>query len=152
MQCENGRDYILLTAYNSLDSILWVLCSVILILLGPIDDGEIRLIPFANATDQGLVEIYMNGSWGTICDDYFTVDAGSVLCRQLGYAGFLKYACCSRWGQGQGKISIERIGCNGTENHILDCNINHLGNPLQLCNHREDVGIQCTGNDDFNAS
>ena len=46
--------------------------------------GMIRL-QGSNYTNEGRVEVYCNGQWGTICDDLSTNDANTI-CRQLGYS------------------------------------------------------------------
>ena len=46
--------------------------------------GMIRLIG-GTYSNQGLLEIYCNGEWGTVCDDYFGSTEAQVACRQLGY-------------------------------------------------------------------
>ena len=47
--------------------------------------GVIRLVG-SNFTDQGRVEICVNNTWGTICDNYFDSSDARVVCRQLGYS------------------------------------------------------------------
>ena len=46
--------------------------------------GQIRLIG-ETTVNQGLVEVYCNGQWGTVCDDGFGQTEADTVCRQLGY-------------------------------------------------------------------
>ena len=40
---------------------------------------------------SGRLEIFVNGEWGTICDDYFDLTDASVACKQLGYSGAIRF-------------------------------------------------------------
>ena len=53
-------------------------------------DLQIRLSG-ALYTNQGLVEVYCNGQWGTVCDDSFNQIDANTVCRQLGYTGAAQY-------------------------------------------------------------
>ena len=53
-------------------------------------DLQIRLSR-ALYTNQGLVEVYCNGQWGTVCDDGFGLTDANTVCRQLGYTGAAAY-------------------------------------------------------------
>ena len=48
-----------------------------------LSDAQIRLAGSSQAR-QGRLEIYYNGRWGTVCDDYFDDTDASVACFQLG--------------------------------------------------------------------
>ena len=47
--------------------------------------GVVRLVG-SSYTYQGRVEICVNNTWGTVCDDGFGSSDARVVCRQLGYS------------------------------------------------------------------
>ena len=44
-----------------------------------------------NYVNQGRVEVYCNGQWGTICRDGFGSFDATTVCKQLGYSGYVRY-------------------------------------------------------------
>ena len=53
--------------------------------------GEVRLFG-GRTTSEGLVEIFLNGHWGTLCTSYFGKEEGNAVCRQLGYSMLVTFA------------------------------------------------------------
>ena len=47
--------------------------------------GMVRLTN-GSFSNEGLVEVYCNGQWGTVCDDGFSSDDADTVCKQLGYS------------------------------------------------------------------
>ena len=52
--------------------------------------GMIRL-QGGNYSNEGRVEVYCNGQWGTICDDQFSGIDARTICKQLGYNSYSNY-------------------------------------------------------------
>ena len=52
--------------------------------------GMIRL-QGGRYSNEGRVEVYCNGQWGTICDDGFSSTDANTICKQLGYTGYTNY-------------------------------------------------------------
>lgn len=59
----------------------WLSCSLT---LGFVSASALRLVG-GLTTHEGRVEVFHNGSWGTICDDEVGPDEAAVICRTLGY-------------------------------------------------------------------
>jgi len=46
--------------------------------------GGIRLIG-GQSELEGTVEVCLNGTWGSVCDDFWRYEETGVVCNQLGY-------------------------------------------------------------------
>uniref|UniRef100_A0A3Q4HYE0 HHIP like 1 n=1 Tax=Neolamprologus brichardi TaxID=32507 RepID=A0A3Q4HYE0_NEOBR len=104
-----------------------------------IQKGAVRLVGDTRS-DRGRVEIYINGEWGTVCDDLWTLVNARVVCRQLGFQHALKAAKNSEFGEGKDLILLDDVQCVGTESSLLDCR--HAGVGTHNCAHYEDAGAQ----------
>ena len=92
---------------------------------------------------EGRLEVYHNGTWGTVCDDGFTDEAARVVCYSLGFGYVGREMNISRYGIGTGQIWLDDIHCSGKERHIGECS--HRGWGVHNCGHSEDVAVSCGG-------
>ncbi|XP_075280248.1 scavenger receptor cysteine-rich domain-containing protein DMBT1-like [Opisthocomus hoazin] len=107
-----------------------------------LEDPQLRLV---SGGDQcsGRVEVYHEGKWGTVCDDFFSLVSGSVVCRQLGCGEVVTVLGWSYFGPGSGDIQLDDVKCKGTESYLWDCQ--HAGWGTHNCEHNEDVSVICSG-------
>eukprot|EP01084_Bolivina_argentea_P070149 127581_1 len=124
-------------------------------------EGTIRLVNGPSGNNQlgndpykGRVEIFKNGEWGTICDD-FHVNAiqksFKVICRQLGYTTVDRYYtgdAVRPYGVGSSpqKIHLDDINCAGSELYLLECpRLFPKTSDTIYCGHSEDINVECSG-------
>ena len=88
------------------------------------------------------MEIYINGTWGTVCDDSWDLADANVVCRQLGFERALKATKSAAFGEGTGKIWMSYVGCTGSESSLRECMHRGWGNYF-FCGHDEDAGVVC---------
>ena len=53
--------------------------------------GMIRL-QGGDYSNEGRVEVYCNGQWGTICSTGFDYTDANTICKQLGYDSYSNYS------------------------------------------------------------
>lgn len=64
---------------------------------------HVRLAGEKRKHNEGRLEVFYNGEWGTVCDDDFSLYAAHIACRDLGYMEANTWAPGSKYGKGEGK-------------------------------------------------
>lgn len=67
---------------------------------------QLRLSGDKRKHNEGRVEVYYEGEWGTVCDDDFTIHNAHVVCRELGYVEAVSWSPSSKYGKGEGKRNV----------------------------------------------
>ena len=91
------------------------------------------------SNNAGRIEIYYNGTWGTVCDDDWDMNDARVVCRQLGFSYVLGAYQSSHYGQRT--ILLGDVNCFGNESSLFSCR--HAGVGNHTCSHSGDASVQC---------
>ena len=88
------------------------------------------------------MEIFYDGSWGTVCDNYWDIKDTRVVCRQLGFPYAVSAPISAHFGSGNGQVWQDNAGCKGSESTIVNCP--RSGRPMVDCSHNEDASVICS--------
>ena len=85
-----------------------------------------------------------------VCDDGWGIEAGNVVCRQLGFPGAVEVKKESYFGQEGSRFSMDNVKCQGDEATLMDC----FYRPRDDCRAEEAASVICAekqieGKDDF---
>ena len=104
-------------------------------------DGDLR-IEDGPSDNEGRLEIFHDGEWGAVCDDFFSTPDANVACKQIGYTGGRSIQ--RKWpAPGDMSIWLDDVGCTGSESRLDMCP--HPGWGQHNCAAREAVGVRCSG-------
>ena len=100
----------------------------------------VRLVG-GSSYNEGRVEVYYNGRWGTVCNDGWNDNYASLVCAQLGFGSSGRLA---DFGAGTGTILLEKVLCSINDTILASCGYYGVGITVR-CNHNDDVGVKCDG-------
>ncbi|XP_071401549.1 scavenger receptor cysteine-rich domain-containing protein DMBT1-like [Centroberyx affinis] len=103
-------------------------------------NGDMRLVN-GPSSNEGRVEVYRNGQWGTVCDDGWDIAEAQVVCRHLKFDGAKAAVAGGVYGQGSGPIWMDDLNCDGSEKALSHCGFKGWG--VSDCQHSEDAGVVC---------
>ena len=86
---------------------------------------------------EGIVEIYYQGKWTTICDESWDNVGAAVVCRQLEYdTRFgLTEASIDHYNKRSVFNTIVNISCTGEEDNLQECRFKFVENAVNFhCN------------------
>ncbi|KAF6094586.1 galectin 3 binding protein [Phyllostomus discolor] len=72
------------------------------------NDGDMRLAD-GDAANQGRVEIFYQGQWGTVCDNLWDLLDASVVCRALGFKNATEALGRAAFGPGTGPVMLDEV-------------------------------------------
>uniref|UniRef100_A0A8D2HE91 SRCR domain-containing protein n=1 Tax=Urocitellus parryii TaxID=9999 RepID=A0A8D2HE91_UROPR len=95
----------------------------------PCTDKEKLLLRGGDSECSGRVEVWHKGTWGTVCDDSWSLAEAEVVCQQLGCGSALDAPGEAAFGPGNGSIWLDEVYTLGQSD----------------CKHEEDAGVRCSG-------
>ena len=105
--------------------------------------GDVRLVGGSTLL-EGRVEVCVNETWGTVCNQGWDNSDANVACRQLGFqptnASVLPV---SLFGVGAGRIWLSNLICSGSEGRLLDCAHSGVGMSTGCNGHADDAAMRC---------
>ncbi|XP_072427951.1 scavenger receptor cysteine-rich domain-containing protein DMBT1-like [Chiloscyllium punctatum] len=101
----------------------------------------VRLQDGANPC-QGRIEVFYNGTWGTVCADSFDMEDAEVVCKQLSCGSAQSVDGDVTFGSGSGPIWLDDVSCRLHDMFLWQCPSSPWGE--HNCAHQEDVGVICS--------
>ncbi|XP_053388850.1 neurotrypsin-like [Mercenaria mercenaria] len=111
-------------------------------------DTPIRLRGGWTAYD-GLVEVYINGSWKAVCRNGFTQEDATAICSitesRKDYDSRRKISIHEGrfYGLDSNLASLSSLGCNGKENDLFACGSAEWTKAVKSCNTQDNVAVNC---------
>ena len=96
----------------------------------------------------GRVEVYYNGTWGTICEYDWDINDAKVACRELGFQHTISHRRSGSVPYSWGPTWLYDVDCAGNEQRLSDCRHAGWGNSSYYCPSFLEAAVDCssTGN------
>ena len=92
---------------------------------------------------EGIVEVYHNGQWGTVCDTRWTYQDALLACLTAGFQSAVRPVTDGSLGRGSGTVQLGYVECAGSEATLFDCPKSSWV-PGNCTDHTQDVAVVCS--------
>ncbi|XP_019341373.2 antigen WC1.1 isoform X1 [Alligator mississippiensis] len=92
----------------------------------------------------GRLEVFYNGTWGSVCSNQMTQVTATIVCKQLSCGDEGEIATDFAYGQGSGLTWLDRIECHEHHSSLWQCP-SEPWDPKSCDNRAEETHITCTG-------
>ncbi|XP_039373302.1 scavenger receptor cysteine-rich type 1 protein M130-like [Mauremys reevesii] len=103
---------------------------------------DLRLV--SNRDCAGRLEIFYNGTWGSVCSNQMSEVTPAIVCKQLNCGDGGKIARDFEYGAGSGPTWLDHVACSEQHSSIWQCP-SKPWNPTSCNNRAEETHIFCTG-------
>ena len=101
---------------------------------------SVRLV-HGSSYNEGRVEVYYNGEWGTVCDNDWSEKKAKMVCMELRVGVF---GIPDSFGPGSERVLLDNVICSDDDKTLASCG--HYGVGITpFCSHSNDVGVKCFG-------
>ncbi|MGH0132861.1 UNVERIFIED_CONTAM: hypothetical protein FKN15_050909, partial [Acipenser sinensis] len=101
---------------------------------------DLRLVS-AEFDCAGRLEIFYNGTWGSVCSNKMSSTTVNMICQQLGCGGNGTLQYTNQFGAGSGPKWLDEVDCHGFESVLWQCPSLPWGQ--NTCQDSEVAGIEC---------
>ena len=108
----------------------------------------VQLLSASQRFQLGVVQVYLNGKWGSVCDDSWSSVDSRVVCSQLNLSYTISYGDLpllrglEQESSPDTPIWLDEVDCLGDERQLVQCP--SLPQGAHDCTHAEDVNLMCS--------
>ncbi|XP_032060933.1 antigen WC1.1-like [Aythya fuligula] len=93
---------------------------------------------------SGRLQVFYNGTWGSVCSNSITTETVSLVCKELGCGNEGELVTDSSSAELSGTAWLDRVECGKRNSSFWQCP-SHPWNPQSCDDLREEANITCNG-------
>ncbi|XP_050799248.1 scavenger receptor cysteine-rich type 1 protein M130-like isoform X5 [Gopherus flavomarginatus] len=103
---------------------------------------DLRLV--SNSDCAGRLEVFYNGTWGSVCSNGMSGVTPAIVCKQLNCGDGGQIARDFEYGAGSGPMWLDHVACSEQHSSLWQCP-SEPWDPTSCDNRAEETHIFCTG-------
>ncbi|XP_030393640.1 scavenger receptor cysteine-rich type 1 protein M130-like [Gopherus evgoodei] len=102
---------------------------------------DLRLV--SNSDCAGRLEVFYNGTWGSVCSNQMSGVTPAIVCKQLNCGDGGQIARDFEYGAGSGPMWLDHVACSEQHSSLWQCP-SEPWDPTSCDNRAEETHISCT--------